>query len=602
MDAPSLAFRCSDEETAKTIQLLADLIQTLRTAHTFDDSADAFLKKSQRLVEDGLWDGDYVGQGMVLRSMVHLRPFGEYQSLHVLHREERLAATLSKESWLPSMTAWEWIDRYQIPLEIDLVAKTIRFHSLFRVEAIHQETVLPHPSSQTAFTGNVTAKRLVARNVTHLLVVPLFGPTQETLGMVSIEVNCQPAIGKALLPTIYFQYLSLLSEVAGPFFIIHPQAPLSQEMAGDELLPIIGQKMKSILSFLKVFATHEETLLISGETGVGKSRLALWCHAHSAHQDHNFEILDLSTIPEDMQLPELFGWKKGAFTGAIQDYKGALVRAENGTLFIDEIDKLSLKAQAGLLQVLESRQYRPLGNNRESLKANVRFIVGTNANLKESVQQGRFREDLYYRINVIPVHLPTLRERRDEIPHWATYMVQRKHRELEKLGTVFFDAEALVCLEKQTWPGNLRQLDNTVRRAYLIALSDVRAKSPDLVLKRSHLEQALALDFPHAQSSSSSLGESLKQAASAFVEQALDRFENADPLDLNSTDCFRGLVLLQAMERLQDKKQVYQMFGKDKSIKNRNYHRELKQELQKANHLFQSLGISEVELPKDWNL
>ena len=156
-----------------------------------------------------------------------------------------------------------------------------------------------------------------------------------------------------------------------------------------------------------------------GPTGAGKSRLARWCHSRSQRKERPFEAVDLMTIPEDMQMAELFGWKRGAFTGAVSDHAGCIARAEGGTLFIDEIDKLSLKSQAGLLSFLETRDYRRLGDPASAQKADVRLIIGTNADLKKSVEAGEFREDLYYRINVLPVHLPPLADRADEIPAWG---------------------------------------------------------------------------------------------------------------------------------------------------------------------------------------
>ena len=163
----------------------------------------------------------------------------------------------------------------------------------------------------------------------------------------------------------------------------------------DPLLPVVGQEMSRILTYLKIFVEHNETILISGDTGVGKSRLALWCHENSVRKNGPLEVLDLSTIPEEMQMAELFGWKKGAFTSAISDHQGAIFRAEKGTLFIDEINKLSLKAQAGLLQLLESNRFRPLGDSSPTQKADIRFIIGTNIPLKILVERGAFREDLY---------------------------------------------------------------------------------------------------------------------------------------------------------------------------------------------------------------
>src|SRR5262249_23145946 len=151
----------------------------------------------------------------------------------------------------------------------------------------------------------------------------------------------------------------------------------------DQFLPVVGPAMTPLVEMLRIFAEQEETVLLTGPTGAGKSRLARWCHQHSRRAKGQFEILDLATVPEDLQLADLFGWKRGACTGAARDTAGAVTRAAGGTLFIDEIDKLSMRAQAGLLRVFEERRYRPLGEGASDRAADVRFIVSTNANVRE---------------------------------------------------------------------------------------------------------------------------------------------------------------------------------------------------------------------------
>src|SRR5206468_257763 len=130
----------------------------------------------------------------------------------------------------------------------------------------------------------------------------------------------------------------------------------------DPLLPVVGPSMEGLINLLRVFSRQEETVLISGPTGTGKSRLARWCHAQSPRRERTFETVDLQTVPVDIQMAALFGWRKGAFTGAVGDQAGWVEQADGGTLFLDEVDKLSLSAQAGLLQLLEERRYRVLGD------------------------------------------------------------------------------------------------------------------------------------------------------------------------------------------------------------------------------------------------
>jgi DNA-binding NtrC family response regulator len=349
--------------------------------------------------------------------------------------------------------------------------------------------------------------------------------------------------------------------------------------------------MAPLVDMLRIFAEQEETVLLTGPTGAGKSRLARWCHHRSRRGKGPFEILELATVPEELQLAEMFGWKRGAFTGAARDTAGAVTRAEGGTLFIDEIDKLSLRAQAGLLRVFEERRYRPLGEGTSDRAADVRFIVGTNANVRELVKAGRFREDLYYRINVLPVQVPPLAERRDEIADWARYLLRRRHetgRDPAAAGEVSIAPDALARILGHGWPGNLRQLDNIVRRAYTLSLLETSGDARDVTLKASHLDRAFSLEGgPEA---GPPLLELLSLAAEAFVTEA-QRFEGAGgTLKLEHLEALRGLVLAAAVRRLRSKQDAFRLFGKEATVSNRNHGKVLRAELARITALCEALG------------
>jgi DNA-binding NtrC family response regulator len=371
--------------------------------------------------------------------------------------------------------------------------------------------------------------------------------------------------------------LQLAVDLAAPYLSGLPPRPGATPET-DEHLPVVGASMASLAAVLRVFAQQDETLLISGPTGAGKSRLARWCHERSSRRQGRFESLDLMMIPEDLQMAELFGWRKGAFTSAVKDNPGCLARAEGGTLFIDEIDKLSLKAQAGLLHVLEERTYRTLGDSGSEQRANVRFIIGTNANLLESVRKGTFREDLYYRINVLPVRVPPLDERRDELGAWARYMLERHHREKSSAGMARLAPQAEQRLEQSSWPGNLRQLDNIIRRAYTLAMVEQGGVSQDVELREAHVQQALAYEGGRQ---SASLVESLCQAARAFVMEAQRR---EAPLDIDLAESFRGFVLAEAVQQV-GREQAFRLVGRESLVKSRNHLKALRQELKKAEAL-----------------
>jgi DNA-binding NtrC family response regulator len=360
---------------------------------------------------------------------------------------------------------------------------------------------------------------------------------------------------------------------------------MSISQLGDHL-PVIGTSMAGLVRILEVFAKQEETILISGPTGAGKSRLARWCHEHSNRKRGPFETLDLMMVPEELQMAQLFGWRKGAFTGAVRNYPGSLSLAEGGTLFIDEVDKLSLRAQAGMLHLLEERTYRVLGEE-SSQRANVRFIVGTNTNLQGAVKAGRFREDLYYRINVLPVQVPSLDARRDEIGPWAQYMLTRRHQERHPAGQASLLPEAQLLLTTRNWPGNLRQLDNIVRRAYSLALLEQGMDAKNMLLHEQHVVQALDYEGASVQQSPS-LFESLRTASACFLQEAQ---RAPTPWDLDLADAFRGFVLGAAIQRF-GIEEAFHLLGRKRLLKNRNHYKVLRRELAKVDTLLEAMGHS----------
>jgi DNA-binding NtrC family response regulator len=292
-------------------------------------------------------------------------------------------------------------------------------------------------------------------------------------------------------------------------------------------------------------------------------------------------------VPEDLQMADIFGWKRGAFTGALKDAAGCIARAEGWTLFIDEIDKLSLKAQAGLLRVIEERRYRPIGEGTGDKSADVRFVVGTNADLWAAVRGGRFREDLYYRINVLPVKVPPLAERRDEVPRWAAYMLDRRHRAAGRTGSATLSIEAEQVLAAQPWPGNLRQLDNMVRRAYALALMRAGASLEELRIEARDVGQALAYE---GGGSPTSLPDLFHQTATAFVAEAERCRAAGGVLDLDLAEALRGFVLGVAAQKLGSHEDAFRLLGKEAIVQNRNHRKTLKREMERVDALCRAAG------------
>ena len=343
----------------------------------------------------------------------------------------------------------------------------------------------------------------------------------------------------------------------------------------DPLLPVVGPTMAPMVRLLRSFAPLEETILVSGPTGAGKSRIAEWVHQVSGRSGP-FEAVDLQTTPESTQMGELFGWRQGAFTGAERDHDGFVGRAAGGTLFLDEVDKLSLRAQAGLLQLIETRTYRRLGES-ERRAADVRFIVGTNVDLLKQVAAGRFRQDLYYRINVLPIMVPALDARRDEIEDWARYMLARRAGQ-----TATFDPAALTVLREAKWPGNLRQLDNVVRRSYAYGCAAGDSKERVRVTV-AHVRDALKTEG-HASSDAES-GDTLTEAARLVAEVALERFERRETTDPRYVQGFWGLVMAAALDQGATVETVFEMFGRERLLESRNHHRTLRREAARAARL-----------------
>jgi transcriptional regulator with GAF, ATPase, and Fis domain len=227
----------------------------------------------------------------------------------------------------------------------------------------------------------------------------------------------------------------------------------------------------------RVVAKSKSTILITGETGTGKEMVARAIHYHSAQREMPLIKVNCAAIPETLLESELFGHVRGAFTGATANKKGKFALADGGTIFLDEIGTMSPALQAKLLRVLQEREFEPLGSERTQ-KVDVRVIAATNRDLHQMVSDGRFQEDLYYRLNVIPVHIPPLRERREDIPilveHFIGKHAQRAGKRIDGL-----EPGVLESLQSADWPGNVRELENTVERA--VVLSPTTMINPDVV-------------------------------------------------------------------------------------------------------------------------
>ncbi len=260
---------------------------------------------------------------------------------------------------------------------------------------------------------------------------------------------------------------------------------------------IVGKSepMQSVFGLVEQVAPSRSTVLITGESGTGKELIAKAIHSRSPRADQPFIPVNSGSIPVDLLESQLFGHVKGAFTGASYSHKGFFEAADGGTIFLDEVGTLGMETQAKLLRVLQEREFMPLGSN-DVVKVDVRIIAATNEDLEHCVEEEEFREDLYYRLNVIGIKLPPLRDRRSDIPLLVRHFFDRFCRENERYldedgrSRLDFTQEAMRILMDHDWPGNVRELENAVERAVVLAREpEVPAESlPESLLRRGKVK------------------------------------------------------------------------------------------------------------------
>ena len=242
-------------------------------------------------------------------------------------------------------------------------------------------------------------------------------------------------------------------------------------------------QMKSLRKYISRVAMTDSSVLITGETGTGKELVAEMIHSEGARRSKPFVCVNSAALPDSLLESELFGYEKGAFTGAFTRYQGKLRMAHGGTIFFDEIGELSLGAQAKILRAIESREVHPLGGWR-AVSVDVRVITATNRDMEAIAGSGQFRQDLFYRLNVVRIELPPLRDRREDIPRLLEHFISVYNRQLNRRVEAFH-ADAVKLLESYDWPGNIRELRNAVEASFVNATSD-RIETIDLPERLRH--------------------------------------------------------------------------------------------------------------------
>ena len=338
----------------------------------------------------------------------------------------------------------------------------------------------------------------------------MYGAKVETICMLPLS-RCDRALGVLCLVRLQKDAftasdIEFLSQIAGQVAIAIDNAfayrrikELSDKLRQEKLYledeirselnfeEIIGNSavLRKVLSQVEAVAPTNSTVLIEGETGSGKELIARAVHSLSQRHKHPFVKLNCAAIPTGLLESELFGHEKGAFTGAIAQRIGRFELASQGTIFLDEISEIPVELQPKLLRVLQEREFERLGSSR-TLRTNARLIAATNRDLSAMVDEQRFRSDLFYRLNVFPIHVPPLRERKEDIPFLVRHFAQHFARNMTKnIDTI--SAETMNALVNYPWPGNIRELQNVIERAVIlsrgpvlkVSLADLKPKGPD---------------------------------------------------------------------------------------------------------------------------
>ena len=278
-------------------------------------------------------------------------------------------------------------------------------------------------------------------------------------------------------------------------------------------------QMLKIFNLIKQVGATKTNVLISGESGTGKELVARAIHQISPRNGKPFVTINCSAIPENLMESELFGYVKGAFTGAVTNKKGLFETAHGGTVFLDEIGDLSPLLQVKLLRVIQEREFIPVGDT-QTVSVDVRLISATNKDLEQEIIQGRFREDFFYRLNVVHIHLPPLRERREDIPLLAQYFLEKYSRELGK-DIRSISSYALDVLMKYNFPGNVRELENIIERS--VALENSNIVLPDSLVLSEHKREGRKTELPsfHLTSAGMDLEKELSELEKELLQHAL---------------------------------------------------------------------------------
>lgn len=378
--------------------------------------------------------------------------------------------------------------------------------------------ILKHDSFDVAVTdvrlpdidGFEIVREMAGRKDTPVIVMTAYGTIKD-----AVEAMKLGAFDYISKPFALDEFLLLIERALEIKRLKEENIRLKKDLSRCYCTPnIVGESavMRKVFSLVEKVSASDSTVLILGESGTGKELVATTVHYQSGRRDKSLIKVNCAALPEGLIESELFGHERGAFTGAVKRKPGRFELANGGTIFLDEIGDLPLSTQAKILRVIQERQFERVGGTA-TMTVDVRIIAATNRNLEEEVKNGRFREDLYYRLNVIPIFLPPLRERREDIPGLLEFFLDKCRGKLSK--KVSFSKEAVDVLLAYDYPGNVRELENIVERCVTLSASDVIGKEelPSFLLKKDVGDRRLTLSDIAAEAEKEYILRTLKATA-----------------------------------------------------------------------------------------
>jgi Nif-specific regulatory protein len=317
----------------------------------------------------------------------------------------------------------------------------------------------------------ITSKSILQSCLSSILAVPLVSPG-DSLTAIYLDTSDR----RVCFSEDHLQLLAGIGEVAATYLenahqrerLEFENQRLSDELAGNQALLGTADRIRSVHRFIVKVAPSDSTVLITGSSGTGKELVARAIHRNSSRYGRPFVAINCAAVAETLLESEFFGHEKGAFTGAVAQKRGKLEEADHGTVFLDEVGELALPLQAKLLRVLQEREFERVGGNRP-IKVDIRVVAATNRDLEEEVRRNTFRQDLFYRLNVVSVRLPDLRDRREDISLLAMHFIKKHARARRVTG---LSPEATSCLMNYDWPGNVRELENAIERAIVLGSTE----------------------------------------------------------------------------------------------------------------------------------